>query len=938
MLCLVLGEIPAQRNLFAVSITNEITLGLQLRSAIYKIKKNVFTNIDENNLILWKVNISINKENMNKLDEASRSFCKVDIRRDFGGEELFPTDKIPEDSGVETIHIIVQRPPLATTVSPKNISFDEVKIEIKNKVTQVFPHKEISSALIYALALIWDDRGVYSDYPGQQNDPYVELKKEPSFFKVNFPRGITKKASKTVDLCLPSYSKSGMNYHNPFYNDLQFTQIVSLVQKKIDENPGDIIVLSGVSGGGKTSTAFGIATTNWSIYIDFSPYLGNYPGSQLQSELEIIRGIKPKFEDADQQNKVFHLLDIAVVSRGLLLIKMLTEGKISTQKEWLFVQLQMTDYQIRKKLDNEMFNHDSNYFSAIIQDINNLLGNLVLIFDEAQVLCEPIYGKYLGSSVPDKKWNLLQGYLAHLVQTPVTCLLAGTYMHMASGISLVTSIGKFPDTKVHIVLELPFLEPDDVLRNLDNVINLTQITPSIREHLGFVLRGRPRNCTSFVRLLISKNRSIGGTKNQVLQELIPVWHHKICSDMAKYLETACEYFGVNQFNPEKAIMDVLRLRVFYNHNYMEAIKLLQHSIIPCKSPECIVLGSEDEISDKIEINPSLESYLIDGIVLYLKNTQRQMVDVFVDNIIMLNNISSIGNEFDAVFITAIINKRGLNVREELNKWKNGQKFDLPSWITPTMKFVTTSNLSGCIPIVKYVNDKIYYSYAIQPDIYSGSDVVISLADDNYNVVLLSVSCTVSSNPITTKKVMEQLMKACLRHQYMECPKKWKKDEEFSYREPNCLQIGLGNKNLSYDSTANEEDNLERKKKEKKKEKMKEKMKREKDLNYDLNYTENIKKYRISRNSEHAYYHEQIKTSTENQRNIYISVELPHRNGERPELFRFNEYGDLVIVVDDRNMEYVFGPVIKKLVERISYKEKNPQLINKKDLMGSNSVV
>ena len=84
-----------------------------------------------------------------------------------------------------------------------------------------------------------------------------------------------------------------------------------------------------------------------------------------------------------------------------------------------------------------------------------------------------------------------------------------------------------------------------------------------------------------------------------------------------------------------------------------------------------------------------------------------MIDVFVDNIIMLNNVTSIGNEFDAVLITAIIHKRGLNVREELNKWKNGQQFDLPSWITLTMKFVTTSNLSGSVPIVKYVNDLLF---------------------------------------------------------------------------------------------------------------------------------------------------------------------------------------------------------------------------------------
>ncbi|CAG8773318.1 2643_t:CDS:1, partial [Acaulospora morrowiae] len=40
---------------------------------------------------------------------------------------------------------------------------------------------------------------------------------------------------------------------------------------------------------------------------------------------------------------------------------------------------------------------------------------------------------------------------------------------------------------------------------------------------------------------------------------------------------------------------------------------------------------------------------------------------------------------------------------ELNRWKNGQQFDLPSWITPTMKFVTISNLSKAVPIAKRIN-------------------------------------------------------------------------------------------------------------------------------------------------------------------------------------------------------------------------------------------
>ncbi|CAG8767701.1 679_t:CDS:1, partial [Acaulospora morrowiae] len=339
-------------------------------------------------------------------------------------------------------------------------------------------------------------------------------------------------------------------------------------------------------------------------------------------------------------------------------------------------------------------------------------------------------------------------YIEHLTRLPVTCLIAGTYMHMASEISLVTSIGKVESLRAHIVLKLPFLLQNDVLRNLDTVINLTDVTHKTRECLGYILRGRPRNCASFVRKLISERELKNMTKDQEIRELIHGWFERMALDMAVYLEDACSFLGANSLNPEIAILDVLRLRVFYNHNFKQAIKLLQHSIIPCQSPECIVLSRHIVFSDVIKFNPLLESYLVSGIEVYFLKKGKTLVDIFVDNISRFNNISSIGNEFDAVFITSIIQKRGCNVRKELNKWKNGQDFNLPSWITPTMKFMTISNLSGGIPIAKYVGNMTHYrSYAIQPDIYSGSDVVISLADDEQNVVLLSTSCTVSGEPI-----------------------------------------------------------------------------------------------------------------------------------------------------------------------------------------------
>ncbi|CAB4392724.1 unnamed protein product [Rhizophagus irregularis] len=78
-----------------------------------------------------------------------------------------------------------------------------------------------------------------------------------------------------------------------------------------------------------------------------------------------------------------------------------------------------------------------------------------------------------------------------------------------------------------------------------------------------------------------------------------------------------------------------------------------------------------------------------------------------------------------------------------------------------MKFKTTTNLSGTVPLAKYVNDKTYYRHAIQPEIYSGSDLVLSLVDDEQNVILLSASCTVSVRPIGREKIEKQLTKSCL---------------------------------------------------------------------------------------------------------------------------------------------------------------------------------
>lgn len=62
------------------------------------------------------------------------------------------------------------------------------------------------------------------------------------------------------------------------------------------------------------------------------------------------------------------------------------------------------------------------------------------------------------------------------------------------------------------------------------------------------------------------------TKDQEMRVLIRLWFEKMSTDIADYLEDACNYVGADNLYPEKAIMDVLRFRVFYNQKFRHAIK------------------------------------------------------------------------------------------------------------------------------------------------------------------------------------------------------------------------------------------------------------------------------------------------------------------------------------------------------------------------------
>ncbi|GES93552.1 hypothetical protein GLOIN_2v1844131 [Rhizophagus clarus] len=105
LFCLVFGE-PIEYA-FAVKVDKHETIS-ELKEIIKEKKPNTFNDVDANELILWKINIS--------LDELSQITHKngpsTDIKSTLNGEQLLPLTKIdkafPNEPVDEHIHVIVQ--------------------------------------------------------------------------------------------------------------------------------------------------------------------------------------------------------------------------------------------------------------------------------------------------------------------------------------------------------------------------------------------------------------------------------------------------------------------------------------------------------------------------------------------------------------------------------------------------------------------------------------------------------------------------------------------------------------------------------------------------------------------------------------------------------------------------------------------------------------
>ncbi|UZO00500.1 uncharacterized protein OCT59_011629 [Rhizophagus irregularis] len=375
-------------------------------------------NVNSNNTKLWKVNVKkreIKDKNVSTEEDIVQKLGGKEMELQELFEEYFQDELNNNNQNfkVSNIHVIAIIPTTGNTAPVFVTDFYEEDIDaIVGDLQMTFPHvldvdEPFFRKLARKLAVIWKRSHDFS--LATPNYPYYKLNQSPSILKTCLPYGVTKTTCNEIDPRLPPFkANSKMIYENPLYYDPQFQETVNLVRERIKEHGQDVIVLAGVSGGGKTSTTFAIAAEQWGIHVDCSHIISDY-NNKLSRELGEIKALHPHFKEIEQQNWALRSLDIEFALRVLILVKMLVEKKIKTPKDWLLAQLHGLDKSSMELLRENLSGLSAGEFSDLLVFINKCLKieRILFIQDEAQCLCRPEFGDYVGSSEAGTPWNLL---------------------------------------------------------------------------------------------------------------------------------------------------------------------------------------------------------------------------------------------------------------------------------------------------------------------------------------------------------------------------------------------------------------------------------------------------------------------------------------------------------------------------------------------------
>ncbi|CAI2192754.1 11231_t:CDS:2, partial [Funneliformis geosporum] len=223
-------------------------------------------------------------------------------------------------------------------------------------------------------------------------------------------------------------------------------------------------------------------------------------------------------------------------------------------------------------------------------------------------------------------------------------------------------------------------------------------------------------------------------------------------------------------------------------------------------------------------------------------------------------------------------------------------------------------MSNSISLYNYVKDIYsqspkYHHHAIQPGYVAGLDLLLSLIDESGNVVLLSLNSTISTKLVIKSKVKKQTLKICLEFQYME--------EKREKRGPIMIQnvefrVESHIETPPATNIDDESDHLDQNK------------------DFDLDYNKSFESYHISKTAKYAELHKKIaklmivdeinSSVVVKKKCIHVLVEFPCRSMPKStlqlDIFRYDKNSNLIVIVDDRNVEQVFGKKMANLVQSL----------------------
>jgi hypothetical protein len=289
-----------------------------------------------------------------------------------------------------------------------------------------------------------------------------------------------------------------------------------------DDTP--LVVLLGVSGAGKTRTAYEIAKERYTVYFEattvHSTDLTAATKEMKEQELRIpppedpvqIAASRDRFEACCAQ-----ITNCLILARILTLLLLYGSKKVTTPTDWLLVQLNgggTMSANIFNKLVGQ-FNQFSNVLQAALATWQVFFGQkMTIITDEAHLLLHELPGAFRRPSYktrsldetyspnkgvkPSQSRSFLSFWITSLCALPILPIVCGTALRLRH-LELIRSAAGRTEKLPIVVKDFPYLDQGKVEDILHFHLDLVGIPDTEVKRIASELTGRPRTLYEFIR-------------------------------------------------------------------------------------------------------------------------------------------------------------------------------------------------------------------------------------------------------------------------------------------------------------------------------------------------------------------------------------------------------------------------------------------------------